>query len=71
MEDVMNNRDLRSVIWKFLRKKPKVSCRHCNKTLIWDRERVEHYFEVFIGAETYSFCYMCWDKVPNTGCTIH
>ena len=36
--DVFENDDLRRYIFSFLRKKPKLVCKDCNKVLIWDRK---------------------------------
>ncbi len=47
--DVMNNDDLRRIIWSFLRKKAKLSCNVCEKVIIWDKKiRCAYYGREFI-----------------------
>lgn len=40
----MNNYDLRSVIWKFLRKKPYKRCKICKIILMWNPDKTINYY---------------------------
>mgnify|MGYP001227846962 CR=1 FL=1 len=43
-EKVMENQDLRRLIWSYLRKKPQKICCYCKKVLVWDN-KVCNYIE--------------------------
>ncbi len=45
MEKVMNNYDLRRIIFNYLRKYPKVRCSYCPKICVWDKKRINDYTE--------------------------
>jgi len=42
---VMNNSDLRRIIWSYLRKLPKITCMYCDSVCVWDN-KVKEYYEV-------------------------
>ena len=72
--NVMNNMDLRRVIWSYLRKEPKIKCYTCNCVCVWDK-KVRNYVELnyypwnMIGD---TLCYECYqDIVVNPTCTIN
>ena len=65
MENVMNNYDLRGVIWKFLRKKPYKRCTECNTVLMWDPDKlIVNYVEYYNVLR----CHACYKKLVN--CSI-
>lgn len=45
-EMVMNNPDLRGIIFSFFRKKPKIICSTCNKVCVWDKKIINNYIEI-------------------------
>ena len=42
--NVMNNTDLRGVIWSYLRKEPKIKCFDCGIICVWDKKIINHYY---------------------------
>lgn len=68
-DTVMNNNDLRRLIFSFLRKKAKLNCGYCNKVLIWDKKVCDFYGICENGDSMFdnmysSFykCIPCWKK---------
>ena len=57
--DVMNNDDLRRVIWSYLRKKPYRKCQTCDRVCMWDTNRTIYKF-VYIGG--FIHCMKCFNK---------
>ena len=39
MEDVLNNHDLRKIIWSYLRKTPYKTCYECGCVCMWDENK--------------------------------
>lgn len=70
MDDVMNNTDLRGVIWSFLRTEAEINCHGCKKVLVWDKKKVDRYFTYHHGKCLSHYCYDCWGKTPSTGCVV-
>tara|TARA_B100000963_G_C22622669_1_gene670756 strand:- start:2588 stop:2827 length:240 start_codon:yes stop_codon:yes gene_type:complete len=69
MEDVMNNNDLRRLIWSYLRKEAKVSCHLCKDVCIWDikRRKQYYYMSMLIEGELKNvyYCKECWlNNIP-------
>jgi len=56
----MNNYDLRSVIWKFLRKKPYKRCKSCNEVLMWNPEKI---INQFVEYSDILHCHNCYKKL--------
>ncbi len=42
-EQVMNNVDLRRIIFSYFRKKPEVTCCSCKKVCVWDKKIIRRY----------------------------
>ena len=66
---VMNNNDLRKIIFSFLRKNPKKRCNICECICIWDKD-VKKYLKVNlleastnINSQCEVFCLDCIDKM--------
>ena len=58
MNKVMNNDDLRRIIWSYLRKTPFRQCNECNCVIMWD-ENI--YIRSFVTIEDNNFCcYHCF-----------
>ena len=75
MEEVINNDDLRKLIFSYLRKEPKKSCSDCNKVCVWDKmvnPYVEYPAPFYIkGGKSKPFCIECWRKeVPLNNCLV-
>ena len=67
--EVMNNNDLRRLIFSFLRKKEQLNCGGCNRVLIWDKKVCDFYGtgdrSDLIYHSLYNFyfkCIPCWKK---------
>ena len=67
----MNNNDLRSEIFSFLRKEPKLICDFCKSICIWD-SKVKTYYEIpilpYLQEKMDSFNYkhiMCIDCISE------
>lgn len=58
MEDVMNNYDLRKIIWSYLRKNPYKTCNICNCVCMWDKNKVIH--EYIVLSENEIYCLSCF-----------
>ena len=70
MEKVMNNNDLRRLIWSYLRKEAKISCRNCKLVCVWDKKKVNtyYYFSGMVEDEITNiyYCKKCWlDILPS------
>lgn len=64
MEDVMNNNDLRGVIWSYLRKEPKEMCVVCKKVCVWDKTVSDHIFvNIYQHNKTEVVCTDCWKNI--------
>lgn len=65
MDEVMNNNDLRRVIWSYLRKKPKISCYNCKNVCVWDKKRIRKYFYITkeIDSNRLYVCDNCWTQI--------
>ena len=58
----MNNYDLRSVIWKFLRKKAYKRCKRCKIVLMWNQDNtINHYVEY----GNILHCHNCYRELVN------
>ena len=58
--DVMNNTDLRGVIWSYLRKEPKIKCNQCDIVCVWDKKIINHYYtEDMLNIRIYT-CIECY-----------
>ena len=58
--NVMNNMDLRRVIWSYLRKEPKIKCYKCNCVCVWDKKIINAYYEHYVTSFIESDGYICW-----------
>jgi hypothetical protein len=67
---VMNNSDLRRVIWSYLRKKPKIKCYKCNRVCVWDKKTINTYYEYYITNFIEFDEYICWNCYWTNLCTI-
>lgn len=58
---VMNNEDLRSIIFSYFRKKPEKICVTCQKICVWNKEKFRDYtdFSFNYYPITLSQCYQC------------
>lgn len=45
-EKVMNNKDLRNIIFSFFRKEPEIICQQCKKVCIWNKKKFRNYVEI-------------------------
>jgi hypothetical protein len=64
MEGVMNNNDLRGVIWSYLRKEPKEICVVCKKVCVWDNNVSDHIFvNIYQHDQTEVVCMECWNII--------
>ncbi len=59
-EKVMNNFDLRNIIFSYFRKKPEIICQKCKKVCIWDKKIIRKYIEIPILDYTVIY-YQCTD----------
>ena len=57
MEDVMNNKDLRRIIWSYLRDKYYNKCMKCDKVCSWNKNRQELEYVKWTGFVN---CYKCF-----------
>ena len=69
MDKVMNNNDLRRLIFSCLRKHAQLNCGSCDKVLIWDKKVCDFYcFDeqndiIFDNLYNYNFkCVPCWKR---------
>lgn len=62
IEDVMNNYDLRSVIWKFLRKKPYKRCTSCKVVLMWNSDKT---IIKYVEYRNILRCHKCYLELVN------
>ncbi len=44
MEQVMNNNDLRGIIFSFFRTKPHKQCQNCKVVIMWNQKKILHKF---------------------------
>ena len=59
MEDVLNNRDLRKIIWSYLRKTPYKTCYECGCVCMWDENKtITDYIN--LGDNIVSCCRCFW-----------
>lgn len=64
MEDVMNNKDLRGIIWSYFRKEPKEVCINCRKVCVWDNIVCDYLFiNIYQYEKTEVVCKECWDII--------
>ncbi len=62
--DVMNNTDLRGVIWGYLRKEPKIKCFDCHVVCVWDKKIINFYYtEEFLDKKKYTCINCYWTNV--------
>lgn len=66
----MNNRDLRGVIWSFLRKKPKARCYNCDKVCVWDKKLLYMYYTENHNNGKRVVCLSCWWTRLSNMCSI-
>ena len=59
---VMNNDDLRREIFKYLRKKPKISCFECMKVLVWDKKVRDSFIKLEKNNKIYYNCNNCFNN---------
>lgn len=57
MEDVMNNNDLRYIIFSFFRKKPHKQCTECKRVLMWNENKTLH---KFVEWDNFLLCNDCF-----------
>ena len=64
--NVMNNDDLRSVIWCFLREVPRIRCHSCDMGLVYlnDKKPYISYHYGTVESMEY-FCYECVESAKN------
>ena len=55
---VMNNNNLRRIIFSYFRKKPEIVCHVCNKVCKWNNKELNRYVEISIYDHTV-FIYYC------------
>ena len=67
--EVMNNRDLRDIIWSFLRKFPKAQCYSCEKICAWDKP-IHVYYKVKIDDTIKVKCLDCFWMGLLESCVI-
>lgn len=64
LEKVMNNNDLRHLIFSYLRKKPRIACLTCGKCCVWDKKIVNKYIEYKYLNEKYKYdCIECYKDI--------
>ena len=49
-EMVMNNNDLRNIIFSYFRKKPEKICVTCQKVCVWNKVQIRSYQDFYIEA---------------------
>jgi hypothetical protein len=59
-EKVMNNFDLRNIIFSYFRKKPEITCQKCKKVCVWNKKIIRKYIEIPILDYTIIY-YQCTD----------
>ena len=59
-EKVMNNNDLRNIIFSYFRKEPEITCQNCKKVCVWDKKIIRNYMEIQILDHTIIY-YQCVD----------
>jgi len=66
-EMVMNNNDLRNIIFSYFRKKPEKICVTCQKVCVWNKVKIRNYQDFYIEAysNTLTQCKICKDKQYN------
>ena len=46
-EKVMNNNDLRNLIFSYFRKEPEIKCQKCKNVCVWDKNKIiRNYIEI-------------------------
>ena len=45
---VMNNNNLRKIIFSYFRKKPEIVCHKCNKVCKWNKKEINRYVDIGI-----------------------
>ena len=65
--EVMNNKDLRHVIWSYLRKEPKVKCYDCGVICVWDKKMINVYYTEYIDDHMPRYiCMQCyWTNIVD------
>ena len=58
--DVMNNTDLRGVIWSYLRKEAKIKCNQCDIICVWDKKMINYYYTEDILNKDKHTCIHCY-----------
>ena len=53
MEDVMNNPDLRGIVFSFFRTKPHKKCQNCKRVIMWNTKKT---FLKYIEWENFISC---------------
>ena len=69
---VMNDNNIRSLIFSFLRKEPKKKCRLCNLILVWDN-KVNDYVDInFYPWNMYGLilCKNCYKHIKSPDINI-
>jgi hypothetical protein len=67
LEMVMNNKDLRGIIFSYFRKKPEKICVTCQRICVWNKEKFRDYTDFSIDSYsiTLSQCNKCnhWHNI--------
>ncbi len=61
-EKVMNNKDLRNIIFSYFRKEPEIVCQKCKNVCVWNNRKIRNYIEIPILDFTAIFykCINCY-----------
>ena len=58
-EKVMNNNDLRNLIFSYFRREPEIKCQKCKKVCVWNKNKIiRNYIEIPAFDHTVIF-YQC------------
>ena len=68
MDDVMNNKDLRRLIFSYLRKYPKKRCHVCGLICVRDKEVNQYVDLMFSYPDNNTYCMKCYER--NFRCNI-
>ena len=59
---VMNNNDLRGIIFSYFRKHPEIICCTCNKVCVWNKKEVRRYtsYPILDATVIINQCFECY-----------
>ena len=59
---VMNNNNLRKIIFSYFRKRPEIVCHKCNKVCKWNNKEINRYVEIGLYDYTVKlyYCVNCY-----------